>query len=212
MLKSNDSNIRDMARRLLATEGAFLTQFETVTAYHEFCESLGAIKNTTSVEFNPEASKGLDSGAAMRLHNDHPEARFISWYCVSPAIQGGESLLMDSRQLIDIAPDSLIKDLKRIDVRVPKVAGLAEYPPSRKMLSDDGRLYYAPWLVYRKSMKNNLLQSLHEFLARSKAAKKISLRLEKTYCLIINNYFVMHGRTKLEQGERNRLLIRNWIF
>lgn len=171
-------------------------------------ESLGAVFDIQEIRYVPGKNAKLHSCQAMSLHSDHPDANFVSWYCVSQSDIGGESLLLDFQDIAAHLSEKQLDELRQVEVKFPTIQNKGFSVIN--LLSNAG-LYYSGWLidpVFRDATKPSVLNVFEHLL---EVLPKISIRLEIGQSLIINNKRILHGRSAFQEEGSRRSLIRHWI-
>jgi hypothetical protein len=173
-----------------------------------FLEAVGPTVSKAKIEVRQGQLALLHSPNEMSLHTDHPQVEMIAWYCVQPSDDGGESLLLDFNDIKALLAPEHLDELSNVKVAVPAVRSLG--PRSVSPLLSPRGLYYAEWLVQRDTI-GAPCAALTAFREAIAALPWIHIRLDAGQMLIINNKRMMHGRKKIIEKERRRLLIRHWI-
>ncbi|MES2823535.1 MAG: TauD/TfdA family dioxygenase [Pseudomonadota bacterium] len=200
-------NVSDCLRNLMSRGYTVINGIES-GEYLNISESLGTVFDVQEISYLPGKNAKLHSCQAMSLHSDHPDANFVSWYCVSQSDIGGESLLLDFQDIAAHLSEKQLDDLRQVEVKFPTLEhkGFAV----TTLLSKAG-LYYSGWLidpVFRGATKPCVLEVFEHLL---EALPKISIRLEIGQSLIINNKRMLHGRSAFQGEGSRRSLIRHWI-
>jgi hypothetical protein len=169
--------------------------------------NLGIILHETQVIPNPQSRALVTSERALGPHTDHHRARYIMWYCHQPALNGGESVLIDSYEVIDSMSSDEINQLENLRLKEHKV--FADDEESRPMLvmRPDGKfsVYYSFWLA-----DDPAPEAFHSFRKKVDALQPVQLALKTGDILLIDNHRMLHGRTAITPGSARHLL-RLWI-
>ncbi|MCF8423849.1 MAG: TauD/TfdA family dioxygenase [Bacteroidia bacterium] len=178
----------------------------------DYFESLGEVIFKTEIKENPSSTRLLASNNKMELHTDHQKARYIAWFCNSQSASGGESLLLDSFQVIRNFSDETLNLLSEITIKSHNVfyGDKLSYP--LLSLNDNKKaesIYYAQWLVnapgcikHKKALEK--FENLIEYTEPNKVL------LSEGDLLIIDNHRMLHGREGFPSAS-NRWLTRYWL-
>ncbi len=178
--------------------------------YKDIIDSIGEIILKTEIKENHNSTRLLSSNKSMSFHTDHIKAKYIAWFCNSQSAFGGESLLMDSKNILKKLSSKTISLLKEVNINTHKV--FCDDKISLPLLStykDQTIIYYAKWLT------NPLFSIRHEKALSSFELKFIHTKIEKILLsegdlLIIDNHRMLHGRNEFPI-KSNRWLTRFWI-
>ena len=174
--------------------------------------SLGEVIQTTEIRENPQSTRLLASSQPMDYHTDHHAASFIAWHCKSQSATGGESLLIDTQQILSGLSESILSLLREINVKTHKV--FYDDKPSLPLLSNTEdehvfAIYYASWLTSSTASIKHY-KALKKFQEELKQAKPIEILLSEGEILIIDNHRILHGRAGFPANS-NRWLTRYWL-
>ena len=120
----------------------------------EVLSGIGQIVERTPVRLLDGATTYLCGHDAVPLHTDHPEARWVAWWCKAQARRDGASVLADGQAVLSLMGD-LAEALKEVEQHVPP-----QLP--RQMLEtapvwNGERLYFAPWYPLGKRANEDVL-------------------------------------------------------
>ncbi len=170
-------------------------------------ESLGKVIMVTHVTPNPASKAMVTSRRAIGPHTDHHKASFILWHCVDQSACGGESLLIDSRQILSQLTRDELSTLEKLKLMEHKV-----YPDdseSHPMLEagEDGhyRIYYSFWLA-----ENETPEAFTRFRSKAESIAPIAIKLSPGDILVIDNRRMLHARKAIAE-DSHRHLIRFWV-
>lgn len=170
--------------------------------------SLGEVIQTTDVVVKPESKSMVTSNRGLDFHSDHPAANYVVWYCLKQTDVGGESILLDAKQIYwELSPDEQ-KELHNIYLHEHKVfSDDKEFYPMVETVNGKQDFYFSFWLV--KDIHRNS-QAFKKFYKLTQKAEHIRLILQPHDILIIDNKRMLHGRTPIT-GNENRHLKRYWV-
>jgi hypothetical protein len=162
----------------------------------------------TLVKENPNSTRLLASNQDVDFHTDHIKAKYIAWQCNSQAALGGESILMDTLELLSNTSKDILDCLESIPVKSHRLFfdDKPQYPLFSK---SENVLYYAPFLC-DEPINSKEKQAYSWFINSIKSASKIEIKLSEGDWLIIDNHRMLHGRKGFEK-KSNRLLTRYWL-
>lgn len=170
----------------------------------------GEIIQTTEIRENPNSTRLLASNQNMDFHTDHHAANYIAWFCNSQSAIGGESLLIDTKEILDQFTESSQSLLQEISVNTHQVFYKDKLTlPLLKQSDSKMSVYYAHWLVNEPlSIKHK--KALSKFQDLIKSTEPIKILLSEGDMLIIDNHRMLHGRSAFPE-KSNRWLTRYWI-
>ncbi|HTA81593.1 MAG TPA: TauD/TfdA family dioxygenase [Bacteroidia bacterium] len=205
--------MREQIIESINTRGYWVSELNN--SYNDFMEIISYIGEPlleNDIIIDNTKSTRLFSPKGMDFHTDHILANYIAWYCIKQSNSGGESLLIDSKSILNNLEIIDIKNLLRIKIRCPNVIKNGNSYYNLLTHNDTGEymIYYAPWLI-EELESPELLKSYNNFLKILHAPKLVTkILLSPGQFLIINNNRVMHGRGELPVNT-NRHLKRIWI-
>lgn len=169
-------------------------------------EELGEVLFETDVIANKDSKSLVTSDKYLDFHTDNHLAKYIVWYCLQPASQGGISLLCDARKVFERLNKEEKIDLSKIHVYEHKL-----FPENRNsnpiVRETDGsiKFYYSYWLAREKYRELPVFKKWQKLI---REAPYSEIKLSKSDILVIDNHRILHGRTPI---EGNRYLKRYWI-
>ena len=173
----------------------------------EVLSGIAQIVEQTRVRQLDGATTYLCGHDEVPLHTDHPEARWVAWWCEAQASLDGASVLADGQAVLSLMGDQA-EALKEVEQHVPP-----QLP--RQMLEtapvwNGKRLYFAPWypLVRTTNAGSWALEFFKSLLAMGLGHRRI--RLLPGELLVVDNGRWLHGRDKLER-RNGRSLHRFWL-
>jgi len=173
-------------------------------------QKLGEIIQETQIRENSNSSRMLSSNNRMGLHTDHRAANYVAWFCNSQAAVGGETLLLDTKNVLPQLPASAISALKRIQVSTHKVFyGDSDTYPLLSKKGESYKIYYAPWLL-NKPKDRTESEALGLFEQALHKGVEINNLISEGELLILDNNRMLHGRSGFPKNS-NRWLTRFWI-
>lgn len=153
----------------------------------------------------------VTSDKALDLHTDHHRADLIAWHCIEQTDRGGETILLDSYNIVDQMAPNDVTALRQVNLQEHKV--FEEDSGQFPMLSERfGRrkIYYSSWMQPGR-VDAAARASLEQFRRLvGGAATPVRMKLMPGDLLLIDNGRLLHGRTAIE-GNKRRLLKRYWI-
>lgn len=167
----------------------------------------GQILFQTMIKENRKSTRLLSGNGDVDFHTDHIKAKYILWQCQSQSANGGESLLIDTRDILSNLNSQHRNALSRVVVNCHQLFyGDQSYYP---LLSDESRIFYAPFLCSVPGNTDELL-ALSAFQNRIRTANRIEIKLSEGDWLLIDNHRMLHGRNAFPSGS-NRILTRYWL-
>lgn len=167
----------------------------------------------------PNSSKKfyINSSLAQPLHTDEGYRKnfphYTSLYCIEPDLNGGVSVLVDGRELIEhlrlrykeliaLAFDNNFMHLETAVGELSK-ALLFHMPDGSVGIS------YSPILkqIHSSADGLRLISAVNEYIHDTRNQLRIKLR--KNELLVMNNCRMLHGRTEFDANNQ-RLLVRLW--
>jgi alpha-ketoglutarate-dependent taurine dioxygenase len=216
------------------------------TAFREFCAAFGELTpqdgNGTIIREVRDRGKVLAEGRSGRysdtrsggnLHTDGAEAPspvpdYLSLLCVRPAMEGGELVLVDVRDLVDrLDPEvaELLRQPFHFDRRGDEREG--DQPTTAKpILFEDAEGQFCASYLRRYIEVGHKRPEVPNLTAEQIAALDAfdallqdtelsrSDRLDAGEVAVIDNRRMLHGRTEFVDARdpaRHRLLLRTWI-
>jgi alpha-ketoglutarate-dependent taurine dioxygenase len=165
----------------------------------------------TDIQYNPEQDRHFRySKTAQPLHTDSAYDSFsvdvVFFYCVKQAPQGGETLFLDSFDLIyHLSHDcpTLLDELQQVPVAFKKGSGGKEKP----IITWDARGPVLTWNYYRASAESNpgkeLIETFHSFLEHSivNEGRALPLRLMPGEAVFFQDERLLHGRNAFSAAQ-----------
>jgi len=192
--------------------------------FHPFCRSFGAVIDDTTVAVRDSLAsrprRYLSSPGPVPLHSDHPDARYVAWWCERQDHDNGASLLYDSCWLEADLKAEQIEALRALRLPCPDRYGVQPTHTELVLVNSCGRerFYFAPWhasALLRKSdttgEERSALVHLIRVLERRQRERKLhAIRLEAGQVLIVDNHRILHGRNEISENSPRKLR-RVWI-
>lgn len=177
--------------------------------FRDLCSDIGEVVQKTEVKINPLSRALVTSDRALDFHTDHHAVDYIAWFCHKQSNKGGETLLLDTKPLLENLTEHEISELRSIYLYEHKVfeGDEKKTPLLRKNCDNFFDIYYSFWLLDDRDKENPVLRKFYKSLANGCAIK---IKLKPCEALIIDNRRVLHGRTAIE-GNKDRHLTRYWI-
>lgn len=172
-------------------------------------DELGEVVNSTRINYSSSSRAQLASRNEMSLHTDSWSVDIIAWYCISEAESGGNSILIDTRKILaslDEKDKTILRKILLPDGLSIKNKKINNYHP---ILTSE-RIFYANWLI-STDLVGEERRAIERWQLAIDESEKVSINLKAGQCLIINNRWILHGRSSFEDGDRVRNLIRFWI-
>lgn len=204
--------IRSSIESEISEKGYTIIRYPDSKNIEEILASLGKVIQTTEIRENPKSTRLLVSSQPMDFHTDHNAAIYIAWHCNSQSATGGESLLIDTRQILARLSENTLSLLQEISVQTHKV--FFDDKLSIPLLSptdDDAffAVYYASWLIGPQADLKQA-KAIEKFQQELLESKPIELLLSEGEMLIIDNHRMLHGRAGFPSNS-NRWLTRYWL-
>jgi len=176
----------------------------------EIISALGDVLLQTEIKENPKSTRLLSSNQGMSFHTDHNAAKLIAWFCNSQSSSGGESLLIDTRDILNKFSEYSLPHLQDISIKTHQVFyGDKLSFPLLSVKGDTSVVYYAQWLVnHPVCIKNQ--KALEKFEEEIISAQPYKILLSEGDLLIIDNHRMLHGREPFP-AHSNRWLTRYWL-
>ncbi len=176
----------------------------------EIISSLGQVLLQTEIKENPKSTRLLSSNQRMSFHTDHIEAKYIAWFCNSQSSIGGQSLLIDTKKILEHFSENSLPLLQEVSVKTHQVFyGDKLSLPLLSIRDDASVVYYAQWLLNTPGCIKHQ-KALQKFEEEVKSATPIKLLLSEGDLLIIDNHRMLHGREAFP-ADSNRWLTRYWL-
>lgn len=190
----------------LESNNYLLLQNKSEQFFDNIVNHLGESFRKTLIEISKAPKTKLETKHRMDFHTD-PKAKYISWYCVKQSSIGGESLIIDFADVIDVLDKKSFNKLKNMNM-------YDSYQnmdvPFYSEINSEPNFYYSPWRI---SIDNKRIYE-KELCELSNIISYIEPRrilMKPKDILIIKNKKVLHTRTEIG-GDFNRLIIRHLIL
>ena len=196
----------------VAEQGYSIVRYPSTKNLEELLSSLGTVVQTTEIRENPRSSRLLASCQAMDYHTDHNVAKYVAWHCNSQSATGGESLLIDSRQVVSALSEKTIALLQEVSVKTHRVFyGDKLFVPLLSPTDNQSvfDVYYASWLIAMQADLKHT-KAVEKFQQRLLTVQPIDMLLSEGEMLIIDNHRMLHGRAGFPTHS-NRWLTRYWL-
>ena len=208
----NEKPFVDIKARLeeLSEEGFVLLSGAGPDGATSMIPALGEVVGETDVEVDEDRPGMVTNRDELDVHTDHGGVDYIVWVCEAQAEEGGESLLVDGKEVLE-ALDSPTREALR-EVYLTEHQVFPNDPARRPLLRGDAgdpKLYYSFWLV-EDDTSGEGLAAYHEFRDAVAEAETQKMKLQPGDVLIVDNTRTLHGRTAIE-AESDRCLKRYWI-
>ena len=178
----------------------------------EILSSIGSVLLKTEIRENTKSTRLLSSNQKMSFHTDHFSATHIAWFCNSQSSTGGESLLIDTKNILSTFNDAWLELLREISIKTHQIfyGDKLSLPLISDCVNESGKaIYYAQWMVNNPSTAKHQ-NALEKFEKQIELAKPIKLLLSEGDLLIIDNHRMLHGREGFPSNS-NRWLTRYWL-
>lgn len=180
------------------------------TMVSELLKTLGKVIQITDVKVSPHAKGLVNTERGLGFHTDHHKAKYILWHCLEQTDKGGESILINAREVYAQLTDNQKDILRKVNLHEHKVfEDDVESMPLVRMIENEPHFYYSFWLL-EKEMKEEQKEAVQAFENALKNSSFQEIKLQRNEVLIIDNQFILHGR-KAILGSKNRYLKRYWI-
>lgn len=194
----------------LSEKGYFHLTAQSSEQVVALTKKLGNVFYTTDVKIKSDSRALVTSAKAIDFHTDHHRAQWVLWHCLEQTDIGGESILMDATQAYKMLSDADKKILSQVMLLEHKIFGEGmDLCPLVQENNGILKFYYSFWLV-DKNMSQEKKRSVMAFRNSITAQNIITIKLERSDVLIVDNHRILHGRRKIE-GHQKRFLKRFWI-
>lgn len=206
----SDSMVVRIREDLAAHGFSVLRGAITIGSFYHLARMLGSLRRIEDIRLG-NSRRGAHSPNELGLHSDQHYVDVIAWYCVRPAPRGGETLLVDTRPLLQVRSADERALLQRVTMRCPDVDGIAapDEVPLLQEKAGASRVYYAAWNV-APTNEPAVNAAFKRFVQDVEAAPRLGVRLEAGECLYLDNTRMLHGRGELPH-DSPRVLKRFWI-
>lgn len=195
-------------KKSLVNDGYFMCNYGKNFKYNDILNLMGEIILVSDIKFNPESKRYIHGINKLPLHTDSPEANIIAWQCISQDKMSGDSIIFDSRKIINQLNKREIQNLSSTFLPYPSINGGGEkYHPVITKDENQYKLYYTPW--YDGDKKTKELNTLKK-LIRQHSSLSRRIMLKPNQMLIIDNQRMLHGRDALSKAT-SRHLKRFWL-
>lgn len=191
---------------MLREKGYILIKGSNPEEAVKYAKQLGKIIWTTDVQIRK--SKGmLTSTRGLEFHTDHHHADYILWFCHQQTTEGGESVLVDAKEVFQSMYKKDQEVLRSIKLYEHKI--FDHDPECYPLIDCNDDVYYSFW-EYDKDLHEEDKSVLDKFSKLLHDHDHVNITLQPNDILIINNRRMCHGRTEI-RGTKNRHLKRYWI-
>lgn len=181
---------------------------QTETELANICEQLGEIIFTTEVIVKPDSKSMVTSARGLNLHTDHPQAKYIVWFCYKQTDSGGQSILLDAESIFRQLSSDEQEALHKIYLKEHKVfSDDKEFYPLVETTNGKRKFYFSFWLTKESDRQNPALLRFRQLIEQSSVT---TITLQPNDILIVDNHRILHGRTEIK-GTQDRHLRRFWI-
>lgn len=174
----------------------------------EYIQLLGSLLYLTDVKAKTDSRSLVTSNRSLGFHTDHSKARYIMWYCVKQAVEGGETMLLDAYSIYQQLPSEYQEQLQNIYLFEHDVFDDDKNIYPLVSFDDESKLkiYYSFWLLNKEYREHPAVMYWERLIHQS---QPIRFLLQPGDILIIDNQRMLHARTAF---EGNRHLKRYWII
>jgi len=184
-----------------------------VKSYKEaksICMNIGNIIHENDIIPNARSKSLTNSYKALDFHTDHHRANIIGIYCLKPSSVGGETIIIDSYDVLSHFNKDELSLLQTIYLYEHKIfENDPENYPLLEYIDNNYRIYYSYWLE-KGGLSNKQQEVFNKFKKLTHTVKYIKFKLNANDFLLFDNRRMMHSRTEIKSGEE-RLLKRIWI-
>ncbi len=177
---------------------------------HSILGELGNIIHENRVEATLNTKSLTNSYRALDFHTDHHKADYTCLYCINQSKIGGESRLVDMREILKEFTSKEKEMMKSIFLREHKV--FPNDPEIFPLLSNNGNedeFYYSYWLV-KDNLSYPQSRIINKLKNKIEKQNPIQFKMCNSDLLIINNKRMLHARTSIGLNE-SRILHRFWL-
>jgi Taurine catabolism dioxygenase TauD, TfdA family len=196
-------NLKEIKNELMTT-GYYLLRDTNLDHCEHLMTQVANIVTITHIKCIVGAKRFIESNIAVAYHTDYPVADYIAWYCVQNSDEGGASLIVDIRTLLSELSLNEVKSLSSIHFLINR--------PEKKPInvpfdiSDKygyEKYYYQPYRLNDSLLDDSQLNALKKFENFLNTTIPIKIDLQKGDFLIINNNFMLHGRSEFKGTDRH---------
>jgi len=170
--------------------------------------AMGEVIHRTEVRIKQSAATYLTGPDSIPPHTDHPDAKFILWYCHLNDDINGANLLIDGRGVVESMTVNDQQALAQIKLRCPDRSSLEPKGLHPFWDPESRSIFYAPWLKCLEIAQSGLDLFENQLYAFDKYRYRVALRSGEG--LVIDNHRMLHYRNKLDANS-SRWLTRLWI-
>jgi hypothetical protein len=207
---------------------AHVTASLSADAFHALAELTGHIEERTDIVVDAarrreesaarddtlgKSRPGVYQPESLALHTDRPTAGILAWYCVEQDDRAGETILVDTVNLVDHLSGDQLAALSEIQVpyTIRQGASRREHLFLQSLLVKKGTQYevfYVPWNLPEpgSSEARSALARFAEYVKLSALHRALRIRLMPKQSLFINNRRMLHGRDALPEDSKRRLI------
>jgi gamma-butyrobetaine dioxygenase len=182
-------------------------------AFSQVGTILGPIVNVMDVAIKPDSPKFVYSHQAVPLHNDHPQAGVVAWYCHEQDAQDGTQILVDGWRVLDEVEAAMPGATRILEGVTAQIMGFCITRPLVMPLAGATSLFVMPhtWRstaayhadsTARMAMET-YLQTMEAH--RRDPARHMAIRLRPGQSLWVDNRRMLHGRDAIDPASSRQL-------
>ncbi len=211
-------NVADILNRL-DSQGFVVENVHTRENYLAICNQLGRVTHTREIFLKPRDTVEKFTGYShlpeeVPFHTDYPLVNVVGLFCEHADDDGGENLLVDTREILKELSYSEVEALKQVNVPLPR----SEETLPVLSVNDNQRphVYWLPafTLANLEKLEDRQAKSVERFnqvlLDKRERGNHISLKLKAGEAIWFDNFVMLHGRDKLKETSK-RFQVRAFI-
>jgi alpha-ketoglutarate-dependent taurine dioxygenase len=187
--------------------------------YLALCNQLGSITQTREIHLIPREQVEKYTGYShlpeeVPFHTDYPLVNVVGLFCEHSDNEGGENLLVDSREILKALSSTEKESLKNVQVPLPRSND--SLPILTELEGQSPHIYWLP--VFTLSNLDKLddskaaaVKRFNEVLLSHRQRRRyLSIKLSRGQALWFDNFVMLHGRDKLKESSK-RFQVRAFI-
>lgn len=167
---------------------------------HEFCkaiDALGTVIGVSDIKINNISNRKFNKASGLDLHTDTPLADVVAWYCITQDETVGESIFLDSTEILKLLSEEEIEILSTTYIKYPIYKGTSINNHPVLCTSDKTQnIYYTSWLK-NDDYDSEQIKVLEKFEKLVSTLPHNEVRLKPGESLILDNKRMLHGRNDI---------------
>ncbi len=169
-------------------------------------DRLGKLVSVTDIEEQPASTLYIHSRREIPFHNEGPAARYLLWYCMEPANDGGDTVLVPAIEVERQLSTATLQMLGRTHCWLHNPLGP---PTTHPILVEHGSLpvwCYVPWAL-SGDMTDHQQEAVSKLEVALNRSDSFCFRMKSRDLVVLDNHRVFHRRT----GYTGKRLIRRFL-